>query len=215
MAKQKPLTITARSRLLIAGFLGLAAAASLVIAGAAKYAPLAGWDTAAVVYVGSVFLTILKFDSTQTKSHAVSENPGRAAGDLLVLIGSIASLVAVGFLIMQVSSSTGIEKAVDISLGLLSVVISWAIVHTSFLLRYARLYYGNPEGGIDFNESSPPRYADFAYLAFTIGMTFQVSDTDLKTKEIRATALRHALLSYLFGTVIIATTINTLASLSN
>ncbi len=215
MAAQKIQIITARTRLFIAGFLGLAAAASLIIAGAAKYAPLAGWDTAAIVYVASVFSTILKFDSAKTKSHAVSENPGRAAGDLLILVGSIASLVAVGFLIMQVSSSTGVEKAVDISLGLLSVVISWALVHTSFLLRYARLYYGNPEGGIDFNESGPPRYTDFAYLAFTIGMTFQVSDTDLKTKEIRATALRHALLSYLFGTVIIATTINTLASLSN
>jgi uncharacterized membrane protein len=81
-------------------------------------------------------------------------------------------------------------------------------------LRYARLYYTGPDGGIDFNEDGRPQYSDFAYLAFTIGMTFQASDTDLTTKEIRATALPHALLAYLFGAIIIATTINLLAGLA-
>ena len=57
-------------------------------------------------------------------------------------------------------------------------------------------------------------YIDFAYLALTIGMTFQVSDTNLKTTSIRRTALRHALLSYAFGTLIIATTINLVAGLT-
>jgi uncharacterized membrane protein len=95
-----------------------------------------------------------------------------------------------------------------------SVVLSWAVVHTIFTLRYARLYYVGTDGGIDFNQDQPPRYTDFAYLAFTLGMTFQVSDTDLKTSTIRATALRHALLSYLFGAVIIAVTINLVAGLS-
>jgi uncharacterized membrane protein len=117
-------------------------------------------------------------------------------------------------LLIQASSASGPGKSFGIVLGLLSVVASWALVHTSFMLRYARLYYGNTEGGINFNDKISPTYSDFAYLAFTIGMTFQVSDSALETKEIRATALRHALLSYLFGTVIIATTINTLASLS-
>ncbi|MDT5017597.1 MAG: hypothetical protein QOD39_3757, partial [Mycobacterium sp.] len=78
-------------------------------------------------------------------------------------------------------------------------------------LRYAMLFYSGPEGGVNFNQPSSPRYTDFAYLAFTIGMTFQVSDTDLRTPAFRATALRHALLSYLFGAVIVATTINLVA----
>jgi uncharacterized membrane protein len=66
---------------------------------------------------------------------------------------------------------------------------------------------------VDFNEDDAPDYRDFAYLAFTIGMTFQVSDTTLQTSEIRRTALRHALLSYVFGAVVIATTINLVAGL--
>ena len=76
------------------------------------------------------------------------------------------------------------------------------------------LYYADDLGGVDFNQDEPPRYTDFAYLAFTLGMTFQVSDTDLKNHLVRVTALRHALLSYLFGAVILATTINLVAGLS-
>jgi uncharacterized membrane protein len=87
------------------------------------------------------------------------------------------------------------------------------VVHTIFTLRYARLYYTGRDEGVDFNQDDPPSYADFAYLAFTVGMTFQVSDTQITHHAMRAAILRHALLSYLFGTVIVATTINLVAGL--
>jgi len=99
-------------------------------------------------------------------------------------------------------------------LGVVSVALSWFAVHTFFMLRYARLYYLDSAGGINFNQDEKPVYSDFAYLAFTVGMTYQVSDTDLKTHAIRATALRHGLLSYLFGAVILATAINFVVSLA-
>ncbi|MBV9595447.1 MAG: DUF1345 domain-containing protein, partial [Chloroflexi bacterium] len=44
-------------------------------------------------------------------------------------------------------------------------------------------------------------------------MTFQVSDTDLQTDAIRGTVLRHALLSYLLGAIVLATTINLFSGL--
>jgi uncharacterized membrane protein len=81
------------------------------------------------------------------------------------------------------------------------------------MLRYAELYYAGTRGGVDFNQDEPPRYLDFAYLSFTIGMTFQVSDTNLQAPSIRATALRQALVSYLFGAVILASMINLIAGL--
>ena len=102
-----------------------------------------------------------------------------------------------------------------IGLALASVVLSWGMVHTIFTLRYAHLYYDGTSGGVDFNDSGPPTYADFAYLAFTFGMTFQVSDTALTSQPIRRTALRHGLLSYLFGTGILATSINLVVSLGS
>ncbi len=93
------------------------------------------------------------------------------------------------------------------------MVLSWAVVHTVFTLRYAHEYYAAPSGGIDFKNDAPPDYQDFAYVAFTVGMTFQVSDTDVQKRVIRRTILRHALLSYLFGAVILAVTINVVANL--
>ena len=105
------------------------------------------------------------------------------------------------------------HEAYLITVGIVSVVLSWATVHTVFTLRYTRSHYQSPEGGVDFNEKDPPAYLDFVYLAFTIGMTFQVSDTDLTTKRIRRIALLHALMSYLFGAVIVALAINIVASL--
>jgi uncharacterized membrane protein len=96
---------------------------------------------------------------------------------------------------------------------IVGVVLSWFTIHTLFTVRYARLYYTGDGGGVNFHQDAQPDYLDFAYLAFTIGMTFQVSDTDLQSLRMRHTALRHALLSYLFGAVILATTINLVAGL--
>ena len=88
------------------------------------------------------------------------------------------------------------------------MVASWLAINLDFTLRYAHLYYSDPVGGVDFGGTSEPDYRDFAYLAFTIGMTYQVSDTDLLTCRFRRVLLLHALLSYLFGVVIIAAVIN-------
>lgn len=100
------------------------------------------------------------------------------------------------------------------ALSLASVVLAWATVHTMYTARYARMYYVGAVGGIDFNVDEPPRYSDFAYFAFTVGMTYQVSDTNIRSTAIRAAALRQGLLSYVFGTGIIATMINLVAGLS-
>jgi uncharacterized membrane protein len=159
--------------------------------------------------------TVWHLDAERTARQAVAEDPGRAATDVLLLTASVASLVAVGLVIVRAGNSSGAAESLQAGLSLASVVLSWAVVHTVFMLRYASLYYSGPDGGVDFNQDAPPRYTDFAYLAFTIGMTFQVSDTELTTTDVRGTALRHALLSYLFGAVILAATINLIAGLAN
>ncbi len=112
-------------------------------------------------------------------------------------------------------SDQGPSGVIDAAVGTAVVATSWVLVHTMFTLRYAKLYYERQVGGIDFNQSAEPAYQDFAYLAFTIGMTYQVSDTDLQTSAMRLTALRHGLLAFLFGTVIVATTINLVVQLAS
>ena len=150
---------------------------------------------------------------TQCSDYAVREDPSRAVADSVVLVAAIANLAAVGLILVKAANATGGMKAYLLTIGVVSVVLAWGVVHTIFTLRYARIYYSDPDGGVDFNEKTAPDYADFAYLAFTIGMTFQVSDTDLTSKAVRRTALRQALISYLFGAVIIGLIINVVASL--
>jgi uncharacterized membrane protein len=190
-------------------------AVALSLVASLSLALLVGWDFACVVYMTWIWTRILRQDADQTAHRATTTDPDRTVTDLLLLIAAIASLAAVGTVLVRAAQMQGGAEGLRVGLGLASVVLSWAMVHTVFTLRYPHLYYQGPDGGIDFNGSGPPTYHDFAYLAFTIGMTFQVSDTALETQLIRRTALRHALLSYLFGTGILATTINLVASLSS
>ena len=174
---------------------------------------LLGWDIAAVIYLVMVWAAVYRMNAEVTALMAGREDPSNPVAELVVVAASIAALVAVAFALVRAGQTTGSTKALLIGLGVVSVVVSWLVVHTVYMLRYARGYYGEPAGGIDFNEEDRPAYLDFAYFSFTIGMTFQVSDTNVTRKDIRRLALYHALLSYLFGAVILATAINVFASL--
>jgi uncharacterized membrane protein len=174
---------------------------------------LAGWDVAALLYLILVLGAVYRMNPEVTARMASREDPSTPVAEIVVVVASVAALVAVGFALVRAGETTGTAKVMLIGLGTVSVVLSWLVVHTVYSLRYARSYYGEPTGGIEFNEQDLPAYLDFAYFSFTIGMTFQVSDTNITTKSIRRLALHHALLSYLFGAVILATAINIFASL--
>jgi uncharacterized membrane protein len=207
-------TSSAKVKVLIAGLFGAVIATLVVAAGFWHSAPLLGWDTAALVYLFWMWLTIWPMDGELTGHFAVREDPSRTASDVVVTAASIFSLVAVGLILLQSGNNHGALQLLQVALAVVSVIVSWMMVHTLFTLRYAELYYYGPVGGIDFGKTEQPSYKDFAYVAFTMGMTFQTSDTSIQTSEIRQTALRHALLAYVFGTVILASTINLVAGLS-
>ena len=200
---------------------GLVALVPGVIAGVlfslfvvAGLGPLAGYDVAVVVYVSRLWVNIWPLDADATSRLAAREDPTRPTADLVLLTAAVVSLGAVVVAMVQSHSSSGATKDIEVGMAAGSIVVSWALVHTIFALKYARLYYGaDGEGGVDFKHNVRPPYSDFAYLSVTIGMTFQVSDTDLQSADFRRLALRHALLSYLFGAVILAVAINVVASL--
>ncbi|MEW9871105.1 DUF1345 domain-containing protein [Arthrobacter sp. HS15c] len=194
---------------------GIAAALATGAAGFWVQAPAAGWATAALVYVGWVWLVIGRMDPAQTKAHAVAEDPSRPTTDLLILAANIASLAAVAVVVVDSHQGGGGTQLGGAALVLASVALSWMLVQTLFTLRYAEHFYGGEsDGGVSFNQDEPPQYTDFAYLATSIGMTYQVSDTNLENPRIRREALKHSLLSYLFGTVILAATINLVLGLA-
>jgi uncharacterized membrane protein len=175
---------------------------------------LVGWVVAAGAYVTWTQLILRGMDAEQTRTWATREDPTRWIADVVVLSASVASLGGVGY-VVAAGTHTGAKAIAAAVLGILTVAASWFAVHTLFTVHYARLYYSDEPGGINFHDPEPPRFRDFAYLAFTVGMTFQVSDTEICLTSIRASVLRHALLSYLLGAVVLAVTINLIAGLGS
>jgi len=204
--------MNARNRLLVCLAVGIIAFVVAYLLVEWQVAVLVGWDVTSATFIAIVYLGIHGKDAAATKRHAVSEDDSRTASEAILVGANIASLVSVAFALVAAGATHGAAKTAITTLVVVSVVLSWAAVHVVFMLRYARLYYAH-NGGIDWHSDAPPDFKDFLYVALTIGMTFQVSDTDLNSKAIRMTAIRHALLSYLFGVVVISSTINVVATL--
>ena len=178
-----------------------------------QLAVLSGWDGAALSLLAWIWSSIAGLSSDETRALATREDDSRAASGWLILVASNISVVGVILAFIEAEQSHGALRVLLNVSSVVGVLLAWAVVHTVFTLRYARLYYSDTPGGIDFSQDSTPDYHDFAYVAFTVGMTFQVSDTNVSSKTIRREILRHALLSWLFGAIIVALTINLIAGL--
>jgi uncharacterized membrane protein len=205
------------SRTTTAAAVGIAAGLLLSLRYSAAVAVLGGWNAGGLTLIAFVWLIITSCDAPATRKRAATEDPGRTAVTVLVVLASLAGLVAVTVLVRQPRVTAPREEAELIALCLATVVVSWTLTHSAFTLRYAHLYYREDSegvGGAEFPGRSPPSYLDFAYLAFTIGMTFQVSDTSVSSPQIRHTILLHGVLSFLFSTAILAFVLNLVAGIA-
>ena len=206
---------TAGQRLLSVAIGGVLVALALAPFVSWELAVLSGWDGAALVFLGTVWVMIAQADGERTQELATREDLTKDSARLLLLAASLASLIAVGLALVLARRESGWEQVVLLAIATLTVVLSWTVVNTVFTLRYADLHYRAPSPSVDFGEQGLAEYRDFAYLAFTIGMTYQVSDTALRDRAIRRTVLLHALLSYVFGVVIVAIGVNVIAGLAD
>ena len=174
-------------------------------------ATVGGWDVGGLALLTIAWFIIAPSDAAATRKRAAADDPGRTAVYALTLLTSATSLLAATVLVGGASEMTPQASRELIVLCLLTVAVSWTLTHTAFALRYAHLYYredAKGAGGVDFPGGAPPRYSDFAYLAFTVGMTFQVSDTDVSSAQIRRTVLMHAVISFAYNTAILTFVLN-------
>jgi uncharacterized membrane protein len=200
----------ARMRLALAT--GLALVAWLVVPAqiSAATRALLAWDTGGLALLCFTALIIIRSDAKETRRRAAAYDPGRHLVWVVILAASASSLFAAAALLRQGHAGTPFLRGLHIVLCVTTVAISWLVTHAAFTLRYAHLYYRDSEheGGIDLPGNEEPDDFDFAYFAFTIGMTFQVSDATISGKQIRRTALGQALLAFLYNTVILALALN-------
>jgi uncharacterized membrane protein len=210
--------VRARTRVLVAFAVAVVVGLALAPLSPWQVAMLAGWSAGAATFVATVLMRVWPMSGEETAAHATVEDSSRALADSVIVSAAVASLAAIGLALVKASKAEGLGKAAIIGVAVLSVVAAWLSVHTVYALRYAHLYFVEG-GGVAFNtEDDPPPtpdYHDFAYLALTIGMTFQVSDTNVSSKAIRRTITRHAVVSYLLGAVVVAMAINVVSGLLN
>ena len=179
-------------------------------------AVVVGWDAAALTFLVSIWPIILRADAAHAAQLATGEDETRGTAAVLLIGASVASLLGVGLALHLAGRESGSLRVLLIGVAVLTVVLSWTVVNTVYTLRYADLHYRSRDAGIAFGDPDGqelPTYRDFAYVAFTIGMCYQVSDTTVRDRRIRSTVLSHAFLSYLFGVVIVAGSVNFIGGL--
>jgi len=206
----------AMRRTVIVGSIGLIVAVVLLWLVPWGMAVVAGWDVAALAFLISVWPIIVRADSSHAAQLAKREDESRGSATVLLLGASVASLLGVGFALILAGRHSGPVRVLLIGVAVLTVVLSWTVVNTVFTLRYADQTFGSEDAGIAFGDADRPQgptYRDFAYVAFTIGMCYQVSDTTVRDHRIRRTVLSHALLSYAFGAAIVGGSVNLIAGL--
>jgi uncharacterized membrane protein len=181
------------------------------------------WDVFALCVLILAWLTILTTPRAKLRARAQMQDLSHILIFIFVLLAACAGLFAVGFLFFN--KTVVVERSHFLGhllMSIVAVICSWALVHTVFGLRYAHIYYGDPDGpggpkphagGLDFPGDREPDYMDFAYFSFVIGMTFQVSDVVITSRSFRKLVLVHSMLSFGFNTVILALTINTVSAL--
>ena len=172
---------------------------------------IAGWNAAALAIAALAWWLIARTGPTRTRVLAASTDPGRLFIGGFVIVASAFSLLATGFALRGARTCPLEGRDLFLGLGLLAVAAAWMVTHTMYTLRYAHLYYRDGverEGGLTFPGGGHPAYIDFAYYAFTIGMCFQVSDVTITNPRLRRETLLHAMLSFLYNTVILAVALN-------
>ena len=198
--------------------LGVGAGAIGAVLGLDLGAVALGWAVFVVSMLAWIWLPIAKMSAATTAAVSQREDPSRRLASIITVLVAAVSVAAVLAFLVSSATTTGAMNALAALVTLGTIGLSWLLLQTEFTLRYAHLYYqdaasGGYQRGLDFNQDEDPDYLDFAYYAFTIGMTYQTADVNVTRSPIRRVALRQALLSFAFGTVVLAATINLVAGI--
>jgi uncharacterized membrane protein len=203
-------SLSAVARLAGSNIVGAVAGVAVGLLTDAPLGVLAGIATAGVVFVVQGWAVLWPMDAEATRRNIFREDFRPVAEEIVLVAVSILGLVAIVVLLLRHRAENEVAAAA-VALG--GVFMAWGSLHLMYATRYAHLFYTDPVGGIDFNSTVPPTFKDFLYFSYNLGMTYQVSDTSVSSQAIRAIVLRHTLLSYLFGTSILATTVNLVAGI--
>ncbi|MDE1192417.1 MAG: DUF1345 domain-containing protein [Arachidicoccus sp.] len=180
------------------------------------------WDVFSFLLLFFVWITFFTTNIKDIRNEAQREDSSRIVIFVIVIMATILSMFAVLHLVINDKQNSE-SKILSLALGFICMIFSWCLVQTFFTLRYAHLYYAKDEkknsdeekGGLEFPGKNKPDFIDFAYFAFTIGMTFQVSDVEISEKKIRRITLLHSMIAFAFNALVISLSVNIISGLAS
>ena len=179
------------------------------------------WDFAVLVLIGWIMAMMSWSTTDHMRWRAARQDLGRWVILLVIIAGALVSMLALAYIQKSIKNSPGGEPAFYLAMIVATIILSWSLVHTVFTLHYAHAYYGPTDdeddadgliGGLEFPSENHPDYWDFMYFSYVIGMTCQVSDVQISGRYLRRLALIHGVVAFFFNTIILALTINIIAS---
>ena len=184
-----------------------------------QFRGLVGWCVALVVYLSLAWWLCVGFDAQRTRKRAQEQDEPSAILLLIMLVVTTACVAAIASLLHQSKNFSGVQQVMHVGLAVVALALSWFFIQTIFTFHYAHRYYheercDEPDGpGLQFPGGLDPDYFDFLYYAHVVGMTSQVSDVQVTSREMRRLTMVHGVLSFGFNMLIVALTINVVAGL--
>lgn len=210
-----------RHRTVLCGFLGIGAGVVgwKMFGWSKEVAVLVSWILGVGSYLVLLGSVIFMADGPMTQRRVSKDDPSPKY--LLIVVTVVALLVnaTLGVILTSVGNRSAINARTILSLSALSVVLSWFLLHTAFGQQYARLYYddfdeqgrpfpGGLRGGLTFPGTDPPNYHDFLYVAFTVGLTYAMSDVSVTSCKLRRLVLIHSIISFFFYSMVLGVVLN-------
>jgi len=175
---------------------------------------LIGWDIGVIVYITMCVWIFLSCNADQIRRQSILQDEGRFAIPVLTVGAAIASIAAI-FIELRTAAGSPTRDPLLLSLGVITILLSWTFIQTIFTLHYAHEYYATHRvkiHGLRFPGGEKPGYWDFVYFSFVVGMTAQVSDVSVTSKAMRRIVTAHGIVAYIFNVALLALTINIAAS---
>ena len=184
-----------------------------------EFRAMLGWCVGLAVYLALAWRLCLVFDADRTRARAQAQDEPSVVLVLVLLLANAACVVAITVLMQQSRDLSGLDRALYVGLSAVALAASWFFIQTIFAFHYAHRYYfeerrGEPDGpGLKFPGTQAPDYFDFLYFAHVVGMTSQVADVQITSREMRHITLVHSVLSFGFNMLILALSVNVIAGL--